>query len=66
MTDFPSEKIIHKFLFFLDFVRKFVPVFYLKSFLRSPEDFFLKTLSLVYLASFPGIIHASEESCIIH
>ena len=39
MIDLPSEKIIHKFLFFLvDFVRKFAPVFCLKTFLRSPED----------------------------
>ena len=38
MIDLLSEKIIHKFLFFLvDFVRKFA-VFYLKTFLRSPED----------------------------
>ena len=34
-----SEKIIHKFSFFLvDFVRKIAPVFYLKTFLTSPED----------------------------
>ena len=43
MIDLPSEKIIHKFLFFLvDFVRKFAPVFYLKTFLRSPEDALFK------------------------
>ena len=39
MIDFPSEKIIHKFLFFsVDFVRKFAPVSHLKTFLESPED----------------------------
>ena len=39
MIDLPSEKIIHKFLFFLvDFVRKFAPVFHFKTFLKSPED----------------------------
>ena len=39
MIDLPSEKIIHKFLFFLvDFVRKVALAFYLKTFLRSPED----------------------------
>ena len=43
MIDLPSEKIIHNFLFFLvDFVRKFAPVFYLKTFLKNPEDALLK------------------------
>ena len=43
MTDLPSENVIHKFLFFLvDFVRKFALVFYLKTFLRSPEDALFK------------------------
>ena len=39
MIDLPSEKIIHKFLFFSDdFAKKFALIFYLKTFLRSPED----------------------------
>ena len=61
MIDLTSEKIIHKFLFFLvDFVRKFAPAFYLKTFLRSPEDAFLKRLSLVYLAS---ILSLNSMNC---
>ena len=67
MIDLRSEIIIHKFLFFLvDFVRKFAPVFHLKAFLRSPEVALFKSLSLVYLASLPGTVHACKESCIIH
>ena len=67
MIDLPSEKVIHKFLFFLvDFVRKFAPGFYLKTFLRSPEDALLKSVSLAYLVSLPGTVHACKESCIIH
>ena len=67
MIDLPSEKIIHTFLFFLvDFVRKIAPVFYLKTFLRSPEDAILKSVSLAYLVSLPGTVHACKESCIIH
>ena len=60
MIDLPSEKIIiHKFLFFLvDFVRKFAPVFCLETFFRSPEDDIFKSLSLAYLASLPGTVHA--------
>ena len=43
MIDLPSEKIIHKFLFFLvDFVRKFAPAFHLKTFLKSPKDALFK------------------------
>ena len=40
MIDLLSEKIIHHtFLFFLvDFVRKLHPFFYLKTFLKSPEN----------------------------
>ena len=54
-----GEKIIQKkFLFFLvDFVRKFAPVFCLRTFLRSPEDDVFKSLSLAYLASLPGTVH---------
>ena len=68
MTDLPSEKnYSKKFLFFLvDFVRKFAPVFCLKTFLRSPEGDVSKTLSLASLASRPGTVHACKESCIIH
>ena len=67
MIDLPSEKVIHKFLFFLvDFVRKFAPGFYLETFLRSPEDALLKSVSLAYLVSRPGTVHACKESCIIH
>ena len=57
MIDLPSEKKIiqKKFLFFLvDFVRKFAPVFCLKTFLRSPEGDVLKSLSLASLDSLPG------------
>ena len=59
MIDLPSEKIIHKFLFFLvDFVRKFAPVFILTFFLGVLKMLFLKGRSLVYLAPLPGIVHA--------
>ena len=55
-----GEKIIQKkFLFFLvDFVRKFAPVFCLRTFFRSPEDDVFKSLSLAYLASLPGTVHS--------
>ena len=68
MIDLLSEKnYSKKFLFFfVDFVRKFAPVFCLKTFLRSPEDDVFKSLSLAYLASLPGTVHACKESCIIH
>ena len=62
MIDLPSEKIIQKFLFFVvDFVRKFAPVFYLKTVLRSPEDALFKKFSLVYFASLPGTVHVWKE-----
>ena len=68
MIDLPSEKLFHKFLFFLvDFVRKFAPVFFIsKPFLEVLKMLSLKSLSLVHLALYPGTVHACKESCIIH
>ena len=54
MTDLLSEKIIHKFKFFLvDSLRKqFAPVFYLETFLRSPEDaLFILIISAMNISS---------------
>ena len=57
MIDLPSEKITHKFLLFLvDFIRKFVLVFYLKTFLRSPENALFKKSQF-------GLLSLNSRNC---